>query len=114
MGDVRAERALCGALHWPALAGGFEEAGGRLAHLDAFFRTKGISGIGSADVTRYIAARQAEGASNGTVNRELAVLGRMLRLAYGNGKLMRVPLIHKPQVAARKLTGTFSGMLPEM
>jgi hypothetical protein len=64
-------------------------------------------------VKRYIAERQAGGASNGTVNRELAVLGRMLRLAYENGKLMRLPLIHKLKEAARKLTGTFSGTLPE-
>lgn len=33
-------------------------------------------------------------------NRELAVLGRMLRLAYENGKLMRLPLIHKLKEAA--------------
>ncbi len=71
------------------------EAGWRLTHLEAFFRTKRISSIGSADVTRYIAARQEAGASNGTINRELAVLGRMLRLAYENRKLMRLPVIHK-------------------
>jgi hypothetical protein len=71
------------------------EAEGRLAHLDVFFHTKRIASIGKADVTRYIAAREAEGAANGTINRELAVLGRMLRLAYESGKLMRLPLIHK-------------------
>ena len=49
---MRAERELHGALDWPGLAGGFEEADWRLAHLDAFFRTMRISGIGSADVTR--------------------------------------------------------------
>ncbi len=77
-----------------------EEAEGRLAHLDAFFHSKRIASIGPADVTRYIAARQVEGAANGTVNRELAVLGRMLRLAYDNGKLLRLPLIHKLKEAA--------------
>jgi len=77
-----------------------KEAEGRLAHLDAFFRTKRIAAIGPADVTRYIAARQAEGASNGTINRDLAVLGRMLKLAYENGKLMRLPLIQKLKEAA--------------
>jgi integrase len=76
------------------------EAGWRLTHLEACFCTKRIAGIGPADVKRYIAARQAEGASNGTVNRELAVLGRRLRLAYENGKLMRLPLIHKLKEAA--------------
>jgi integrase len=51
-----------------------EEAGYRLAHL-------------------YVAQRQAEEAENGTINRELAVLNRMLRLAYENGKLLRMPII---------------------
>ena len=67
------------------------EAEWRLTHLDAFFRTKRLGSIGPADATRYIAKRQAEGAANGTINRELAVLGRMLRLAYENGKLLRLP-----------------------
>ncbi len=58
-------------------------------------RTKRIAAIGPADVTRYVAARQAEGAANGSINRELAVLGRMLKLAYENGKHIRLPLIHK-------------------
>jgi integrase len=51
-------------------------------------------------VTRYTVARQAEGASNATINRELAVLGRMLKLAYENGKLARLPLIRKLKEAA--------------
>ena len=68
-----------------------EEAEGRLMHLDAFFRTKRLAGIGRADVTKYIAARQAEGAANGTINRELGVLGRMLGLACENDKLLRLP-----------------------
>ncbi len=44
--------------------------------------------------------RQEEGASNATINRELAVLGRMLRLAYENAKLARLPLIRKLKEAA--------------
>ena len=43
--------------------------------------------IGQADATAYALARQAAKASNATINRELAVLIRMLRLAYENGKL---------------------------
>jgi len=35
--------------------------------------------------------RQGEKAANGTVNRELGVLGKMLRLAYRHNKLARVP-----------------------
>jgi len=41
-----------------------------------------------------------ENAANGTINRELAVLGRMLKLAYENGKLLRLPLIRKLKEAA--------------
>ena len=43
---------------------------------------------------------QGQGASNGTINRELAVLGRMLRLAHENGQLTRVAKIRKLTEAA--------------
>jgi Phage integrase family len=76
------------------------EAGWRFAHLDPFFGTKRLASIGPADLTCYIAARQAEGAANGSINQELGVLGRLLRLAYENGKLLRLPIIHKPKAAA--------------
>jgi integrase len=72
-----------------------EEAEYRLAHLDAFFIGRRIAAIGPAEATAYVTKRQGEGASNGTVNRELAVLNRMLRLAYKNGKLLRLPVIEK-------------------
>ena len=39
--------------------------------------------------------RRTHEAANGMINRELAVLGRMLRLAYENGKLVRMPVIRK-------------------
>jgi integrase len=76
------------------------EAQWRLDHLTAYFRGYRLAAIGSAEVTKYIASRQEQGASNGTINRELAVLGRMLRLAYEHGKLLRVPVIHKLKEAA--------------
>lgn len=59
------------------------------------FRGKRLSGIGPAEASGYVALRQGEGAANDTINRELGVLGRMLRLAYENGKLLRLPMIHK-------------------
>jgi len=37
-------------------------------HLEAFFRTKRIAGIGPSDITRYIARRQEEGAANASVS----------------------------------------------
>ncbi|MBI4611053.1 MAG: site-specific integrase [Candidatus Rokubacteria bacterium] len=72
-----------------------DEADFRLTHLRAFFSARKVAGLGPADVTTYALKRQAEGASNVTINRELAILNRMLRLAYENGKLLRLPLIRQ-------------------
>jgi integrase len=51
--------------------------------------------IGQAEATAYVLRRQGEDASNATINRELAVLIRMLRLAYEGGKVLRLPVIRK-------------------
>lgn len=72
-----------------------EEAEYRLKHLDTFFAGQRIAAIGPASITAYVAKRQGEGASNATINRELETLSKMLRLAYENNKLMRLPVIHK-------------------
>ena len=45
------------------------------------------AGITPADVRRYIAQRKDDGASNGTINRELTALKRALHLAVEDGKL---------------------------
>jgi integrase len=71
------------------------EAEYRLKHLDAFFAGRRVATIGPAEITDYVAMRQRAGASNSTINRDLAVLNRMLRLAYEQNKLLRPPLIHK-------------------
>ncbi len=68
-----------------------KEAARRFAHLKRFFGNRRLAALSGADVTAYVAQRQAEKASNGTINRELGVLGRLLRLAYRNNKLVRVP-----------------------
>jgi integrase len=72
-----------------------EEAEYRLKHLDAFFAGRRVIAIGPAEITDYVAMRQRAGASNSTINRDLAVLNRMLRLAYEHNKLLRPPLIHR-------------------
>jgi len=77
-----------------------DEAGARLKHLDAFFRGRRVASIGPADATSYALKRQEAGAANATVNRELAVLNRMLRIAYEAGKLLRMPVIRKLKEAA--------------
>ena len=83
------------------------EAGWRLAHLDPFFSGRKLASIGPKDSTRYAATRQAEGASNASINRELAVLGRMLRVAYINGKLQRMPVLHKKLKESAPRSGFF-------
>jgi len=76
-----------------------EEAGWRFRHLDPFFQGRKLQSIGPDDSTKYAKARKAEGASNGTINRELGVLGRMLSLAYENEKLLRLPVLRKLEEA---------------
>ena len=77
-----------------------DEAGWRLKHLDRAFRGARASAITAAAITRYIVKRQAEQAANGTINREVAVLLRMMRLGLERGKVARVPIVHKPKEAA--------------
>jgi len=76
------------------------EAEKRLRHLDAFFRGARLAGIGGSEATTYVAQRQQAKAANGTINRELAVLTKMLRLAFENGKLLRLPVIRKLRESA--------------
>src|SRR5712691_8300006 len=73
---------------------GLDEAESRLKHLDSFFRGRRVAGVGQTEITAYVVKRQGEGAANGTINRELGVLSRMLRLAYESGKVLRLPVIH--------------------
>jgi integrase len=72
-----------------------KEAETRLVHLDRFFSGRRLAGIGPQDATAYVVERQGRQAANGTINRELAVLNRMLRLAHENGKLLRLPVVRK-------------------
>lgn len=69
------------------------EAGWRLAHLDRYFLGRRLATLGPRDAEGYARSRQQAGCANATINRELAVLGRMLRLAYDQGQLARVPTL---------------------
>jgi integrase len=86
------------------------EAGKRLAHLRRHFRGARASQITAAAIERYIVRRRAEPIVSpkkksqrmpaaGTINREVAVLLRMLRLGAEHGKVARVPITHRPKEA---------------
>jgi integrase len=77
-----------------------EETDYRLDHLAAFFAGRRVAAIGQAEAIAYVLTRQGEQASSATINRELAVLIRMLRLAYEHGKLLRLPVIRKLKESA--------------
>jgi integrase len=59
-----------------------------------------VAAIAGAESAAYVAGRQRAGAANGTINRELARLSRMLRVAYEHGKLLRLPVIRRLKEAA--------------
>jgi len=69
----------------------------RVKHLTAAFAGHRVAAIGQVDVGAYVVARHGHGAKNATIRRELGTLTKMLRLAYQNGKLLRLPILHKPK-----------------
>jgi integrase len=52
------------------------------------------------EVDAYVVTRRRKSAAGGTMRRELGTLTKMLRLAYRNGKLARLPFFQKPKEAA--------------
>ena len=72
-----------------------EEAGYRLKHLDTFFAGQRLEAVGPASIRAFVLQRQMQGAANGTINRELATLSRLLRLAYEQDKLARLLVIRR-------------------
>jgi integrase len=61
----------------------------RVSHVRRFFGLDRAVDITPDRVRAYQAHRLAEGASNGTVNREVTILSRMLSLAFNAGQLSR-------------------------
>jgi hypothetical protein len=72
-----------------------QEAELRLRPLDGFFAHRRVAELTTSDIRAYVAGRQADGMANGTINRELSVLRRMLRLAAKSDppKALRLPAI---------------------
>ena len=62
-----------------------------VSHLDDFFEGQRALAITTTHIREFIAKRQAESASNGTINRELALLRRMFTLAIEDGVLRLAP-----------------------
>jgi hypothetical protein len=76
------------------------DLGWRLKHLDRFFGGRRVVHITRALVTAYVAQRQEQGAANATINRELATLGPMMRLAYKHDKTARLLLVERLKESA--------------
>lgn len=66
---------------------------GALKHLRAAFAGVPARNIDEARITGYVRERRAEGAANGTVNRELTALKRMFTLALRAQRVSRRPYI---------------------
>jgi integrase len=62
-----------------------------ISRLDNFFAGWRSTAITTDAIRSFIKKQQEEGAANGTVNRSLALLRRMFRLAVEDGKLRDVP-----------------------
>jgi integrase len=74
-------------------------------HLQPFFGPIRAIHLGSALLARYIDQRQQEGASNATINREIACVRRMYRLGYlaSPPRVLRIPNIpHLQEKNARQ------------
>lgn len=64
-------------------------------HLRPWFGLLRADRLNTADAKEYVAARQAEGAANGTINREMAALQRALALGRIGGLIESVPHLPK-------------------
>src|SRR5262249_4996404 len=67
---------------------------GRLGPLKQFFTGRRAGDITGEQITKYIQHRQGQRLANGTINRELSVLGTAFRLGLEHGKVIRRPIIH--------------------
>ena len=70
------------------------EADTRLIPLRSYFSGRLASAVTGALITEYVQRRQAATVANGTINRELSVLGTAFRLGEEHGKVARVPILH--------------------
>jgi integrase len=69
----------------------------RVKHLTRFFAGRRVATLDQPGADAYVVHRQGQGAASATIRRELGTLVKMLRLAYENKKLLRLPILHKPK-----------------
>jgi integrase len=69
----------------------------RLLNLNAFFKGRTLPSITEDLIEAYARQRLDEDAGPATINRELATLSKMLRLAYQRRRLARLPKIERLQ-----------------
>jgi integrase len=62
-------------------------------HLEPFFAAIATTKLSSDQIVEYACRRRADGAANASINRELAALKRMYKLAVKSGRLKLVPYI---------------------
>ena len=70
------------------------EADTRLVPLKQFFTGYRASSVTGDVLTDYIQQRQEATVANGTINRELSMLGTAFRLGLEHGKVLRQPIVH--------------------
>jgi integrase len=74
---------------------GLKEADTRFKALQPFFTSRRAASIKGALAEEYVLYRLKAGVTPATVNRELATLIRMLRLAHARDKVAKLPKVHK-------------------
>lgn len=74
-------------------------------HLEPFFGGRRMASITTSDIRAYAKQRQAGGAANATINRELAIVKRAFRLAEQAGKILHRP--HIPMLKERNVRQGF-------